>query len=116
MSDSLARYTTLIQEILAETRAQLPEDSPELAGQLAAFSPGLLRLKAWDEAEPFLLEGYEGLKDRETVIPPQGKTRIPEALDRLIELYIATNKPEEVAKWQAERAKYPDTPREPEKQ
>jgi serine/threonine-protein kinase len=34
--------------------------------------------------------------------------RIPEALDRLIELYTAINKPDEAKKWQAERAKYPD--------
>ena len=32
----------------------------------------------------------------------------PEALDGLIELYTATNKPEEVKKWQADRAKYPE--------
>ena len=37
-----------------------------------------------------------------------GKTRLPKALDRLIELYTATNKPDEVKKWQAERAKYPE--------
>jgi hypothetical protein len=30
-----------------------------------------------------------------------------EALDRLIELYTAINKPDEAKKWQAERAKYP---------
>jgi hypothetical protein len=47
------------------------------------------------------------MKAREKTIPTQGATNIPEALDRLIELYTATNKPEEVKKWQAERAKYP---------
>jgi hypothetical protein len=34
-------------------------------------------------------------------------TAIPETLDRLIELYTATNRPDEATKWQAERAKYP---------
>ena len=33
--------------------------------------------------------------------------RLPEALDRLIDLPIAANKPDEAAKWRAERAKYP---------
>jgi hypothetical protein len=33
--------------------------------------------------------------------------RLPEALDRPIELYTAINKPHELKKWQAERAKYP---------
>ena len=56
-----------------------------------------------------MLKGYEGMKQREKTIPPQASTRLPEALDRLIELYTATNKPDEVKKWQAERAKYPAT-------
>ena len=48
------------------------------------------------------------MKAREKTIPPPGRTRLPEALDRLIELYTATNKPDEAKKWQTERAKYPD--------
>ena len=37
-----------------------------------------------------------------------GEAEVAEALDRLIELYTATNKPDEVKKWRAERAKYPE--------
>jgi hypothetical protein len=66
----------------------------------------LLGRKEYAEAEPLLREGYEGMKAREKSIPPQGSTRIPKALDRLIELYTATNKPEEVRKWRVERARY----------
>jgi hypothetical protein len=44
----------------------------------------------------------------EKTIPSQANARIPEALDRLIDLYVALNKQDEVAKWQAERAKYPE--------
>jgi hypothetical protein len=62
-------------------------------------------------AELLPLKGDEGLKARENTIPPQANTRVPEALDRLIDLYTATNKPDEAKKWQAERAKYP-TPKE----
>ena len=49
------------------------------------------------------------MKTRAKTIPQQGggELRIPEALDRLIELYAATNKSDEANKWQAERAKYP---------
>ena len=36
-----------------------------------------------------------------------GRLWVPAALDRLIDLYTATNKPDEVKKWKAERAKYP---------
>src|SRR5262249_30644539 len=67
----------------------------------------LLGQKKYADAEPLLVKGYEGMKQREKTIPPQGSSRIPEALDRLIGLYTATNKPNEVKKWQAERARYP---------
>ena len=69
----------------------------------------LLRQKKYAEAEPLLRNGYEGMKQRENTIPPQAGTRLPEALDRLIDFYTATNKPDEAKKWQAERAKYPAT-------
>ncbi len=67
----------------------------------------LLGLKKDVDAETLLLASYEGMKQREKSIPPQGKVRLPEALDRLINLYKAMDKPEELRKWQAERAKYP---------
>jgi eukaryotic-like serine/threonine-protein kinase len=49
------------------------------------------------------------MKAREQDIPQTGGAEacIPEALDRLSELYTATDKPDEVNEWQAERAKYP---------
>ncbi|GEM_PF-2653927 len=54
------------------------------------------------------------MKQREKTIPPSGQVRLPEALDRLIELSTATNKPEDARKWQAERAKDPEvTPLSP---
>ena len=69
--------------------------------------------KKYADAEPLLLAGYEGMKQREKAIPPEGQVRLPEALDRLIEFYTATDKPDEAKKWQAERAKYPPpTPRQ----
>lgn len=66
----------------------------------------LLGQKKYTDAEPLLVKGYEGMKERETTIPELGKVRLPEALDRLIELYKATDKPDEVNNWQAERTKY----------
>ena len=41
--------------------------------------------------------------------PGAGGPAYSEALDRLIDLVIATNKPDDVKKWQAERAKYKAT-------
>jgi hypothetical protein len=42
------------------------------------------------------------MKHRETMIPPQGKVRLTEALERLGQLYEATGKKDEAAKWRKE--------------
>ena len=69
----------------------------------------MLGKKKHADAEPLLLAGYEGMKQREKTIPARGLVRLPEAIDRLIELFTATNKPDEAKKWRAERAKYKET-------
>jgi eukaryotic-like serine/threonine-protein kinase len=73
----------------------------------SALGGNALGQKKYAEAEPMLLAGYEGMKQREATIPQLAKVRLPQALDSLIELFTATNKPDDVKKWQAERAKYP---------
>jgi hypothetical protein len=57
--------------------------------------------KKFQEAEPLLVEGYSGMKQREAKIPPAGKTRLPEAIRRLVDLYTAWEKPAEAEKWRA---------------
>jgi hypothetical protein len=64
----------------------------------------LLGQKKYADAEPLLLAGYEGLKQREKTIPPQGNTRIPEAIERLVQLYEATGNKDAAAKWRKELA------------
>jgi len=54
------------------------------------------------EAEPLLLQGYEGLKQREAAIPAATKARLTEALERLVQLAESTGRPEEAAKWRKE--------------
>jgi hypothetical protein len=49
------------------------------------------------------------MKQREKSVPAAGAIRFPEALDRLIELYTAWDKPHESQKWRSERAKDPET-------
>jgi hypothetical protein len=66
----------------------------------------LLSQKKYKDAEPLLLKGYEGMRAGEKTLSPHADARIPEALDRLIELYTATDRPQEAKKWRAERAKH----------
>jgi serine/threonine protein kinase/Tfp pilus assembly protein PilF len=56
----------------------------------------------YDAAEPLLLRGYEGLKQREALIPREQLFVLPEALKRLVRLYEAWDRPEEAARWRRE--------------
>lgn len=66
----------------------------------------LLGQKNYAEAEPQLLDGYEGMKLREEKIPPQGKVRLTEAIERLVLFFEATGEKDKGAKW---REKLPVT-------
>jgi len=50
---------------------------------ISLLGGALLGQKKYAEAEPQLLKGYEGMKNRKNTIPKVGEPRIPEALDRL---------------------------------
>jgi serine/threonine protein kinase len=97
-----------LRECLAIREKQEPEDWRTFNTK-SLLGGALLGQKKYAEAEPLLLSGYQGMKQREKTIPPPAASRLPEALDRLIDFYSATSKPNEVKKWQAERAKYPAT-------
>jgi hypothetical protein len=59
----------------------------------------LLGQKYYTDAEPLLIAGYERMRQREVTIPPQERPCLTEALEYVIQLYAATNKPEQAAKW-----------------
>jgi serine/threonine protein kinase len=100
----------LLRECLSILEKKEPDDWRTFNTQ-SMLGGALLGLNKYADAEPLLLKGYDGMKAREKTIPLLDAARIPEALDRLIELYTATKNPDEVKKWQVERAKYP-TPKE----
>jgi tetratricopeptide (TPR) repeat protein len=66
----------------------------------SVLGEALLDQKKYTEAEPLLLQGYEGMKQREAKIPPQNKARLTEALERLVRLYQATEQKDKAADWQ----------------
>ncbi|MBM4070233.1 MAG: tetratricopeptide repeat protein [Planctomycetes bacterium] len=57
--------------------------------------------KKYAEAEPLLLHGYTGLKERATMIrsPLTRTTFERQSLEWLVQLYEATNRPAETARW-----------------
>ena len=105
-SKAFARAEPLLRECLAIRQKARPGDRQTFDTE-SLLGGALLGQKQYADAEPYLRQGYEGMKQREKAIPPWNATALPEALDRLIELEKARNRPDEVKKWQAERVKYP---------
>jgi serine/threonine-protein kinase len=96
-------------------REKMRPDAWNTFNAKAMLGGALLGQKKYAEAEPLLLAGYEGMKRREKSIPPQGKRCLPEAVERLVQLYEALDRKDEVARWTKEReallaAAQPDDP------
>ncbi len=58
------------------------------------------------ETETNLLAGYRGLKEREAAIPPAGRPRLYEAVQRLVQLYEESNRPEQAAEWKSKLGEF----------
>ena len=98
----------LLRECLAIREKQKPDEW--LTFNTKSMLGGvLLGQKRYAEAEPLLLSGYEGMKKQEDKIPPPAKIRLIQAIERLVQFYEATSKPDEAAKWRKELQSSPRT-------
>jgi serine/threonine protein kinase len=104
----------LLRECLVVSAKNLP-DSWLTFNTRSQLGGALLGLKKYEDAEPLLLEGYEGMKQRQAAIPPQGKVRLAEAAQRLVDLYEAWGRPEQAQQWRKtlEQEKGAAGPRQP---
>ena len=100
---------SLLQECLA-IREKTQPDEWTTFNTRSMLGGVLLGQKKYAEAEPLLLAGYEGMKQREAKIPPTGKVRLTEALERLVQVYEALEKKDEAAKWRKEQEARKEAP------
>ena len=91
---------TYLRECLAIREKNLADDWV-VYNTKSLLGGALAGQKKFQEAEPLLVEGYSGMKEREAKIPPTGKTRLNESVQRLMDFYTAWDKPDEAAKWRA---------------
>jgi tetratricopeptide (TPR) repeat protein len=93
-----AEAEPLLRECLAIRQKAMP-DHWLIFNTQSMLGGALLQQKKYADAEPLLLAGYAGMTKREAQIPPQGKVRLPEAVQRLVQLYEATGNQDEASKW-----------------
>jgi Flp pilus assembly protein TadD len=88
---------------LAWREKEFPDDWRTFSA-CALLGGSLLGQKKYREAEPLLLSGYEGMKQREEMVPVESKFRLAETMRRLVLLYEASAPANEASKWRKREA------------
>jgi serine/threonine protein kinase/tetratricopeptide (TPR) repeat protein len=88
----------LLRECLAIREKKIP-DYWHTFNARSLLGEALAGQQKYADAEPLLVQGYEGLKQREAKIDASGKVNLRLAVERLVQLYDAWGKPDEAAKW-----------------
>jgi len=90
----------MIRECLTIREQALPDDWSTFNAK-SMLGGALLGQKKYAEAEPLLLDGYRGMQTRQATIPPPGRPRLPETMERLAQLYAATGNQAEAVAWRS---------------
>ena len=98
--EALDEAESLLRECLT-IREKIHPDDWRTFNTRSMLGGALLGQKKLAQAEPLLLAGYQGMKEREAAIPPSGRVRIPEALERLVKVYEAQGNEAEAATWRS---------------
>ncbi|HEV8061686.1 MAG TPA: serine/threonine-protein kinase [Gemmataceae bacterium] len=102
-----AKAEPLLRECLAIREKKEP-DGWRTFDTKSTLGAALLGQRKYSEAEPLLLAGYQGMKQREATIPLPSKIRLIEALERLVQLYEATASKDKAREWQKKLAEAKD--------
>jgi serine/threonine protein kinase/tetratricopeptide (TPR) repeat protein len=93
-----AEAEPILRECLA-IRTQKQPDEWTTFNARSMLGEALVGQKNFAGAEPLLLAGYQGLKERQAAIPQNSRVRLTEALERLVQLYDAWGKQDDAARW-----------------
>ena len=111
LSGSRRRNTPRPKRFLREGSPLAEKHWPDAAYRFYVMSllgASLAGQKKYADAEPLLLQGYEGLQQRQASMPPylNAPRRITESLERLVQLYDAWGKPAQAAEWKQKLAAF----------
>jgi serine/threonine protein kinase len=88
------------RECLGLRRKKQPDEWPRFH-TMSQLGAALVGQKRYAEAEPLLLEGYDGLRAREAKIPADRRNYLAEAAARIVPFYEAWGKKDKAAEWRA---------------
>ena len=90
-----------LRELLTIRQKNQPDDWSTFDAR-SMLGEALAAQKKFAEAEPLLVEGFEGMKKRQATIPAAEKDHLKRGLERLVSLYEAGGKADEAKRWKAE--------------
>jgi serine/threonine protein kinase len=93
-----AEAEPLASECLALYNKQNPDDW-HVSNSRHLLGASFLGQKQYARAEPLLLSGYEGIKQRDGTMPNERRQRFKEVLRRMAQLYEETGRPDQAAEW-----------------
>jgi tetratricopeptide (TPR) repeat protein len=101
------KYTqaeAVARDVLARYEKALPDTWNRYNAQ-ALLGASLAGQHKYGDAEPLLLSGYNGMKQREASIPASTRPPLQRAGQFIVQLYRDWNKPEKEAEWRAKLSK-----------
>ena len=99
--ERFADAETLMRDCLPRWERVQPDSWKHFYAR-SQLGSALLGQEKYDEAEPLLLSGYQGMKERSPTIRVIHNQRPLEALESLLKLYAATNQPDRASQTQRE--------------
>lgn len=105
-NDPVLMFTTQLLAGCLDMRHRTAPDAWTTAHAKSLLGGALLDQKRYTPAEPLLLQGYEGMKARRAKIPQQAQYRLREAVERLVQLYEATDKKDAADRLRNEQKQY----------
>jgi tetratricopeptide (TPR) repeat protein len=83
---------------------KLQPDSERRFYWLSLLGAVYMGQRQFAKAEPLLLQGYEGMKEREALFPSGKRSRFPEVAERVVRFYEVAEQPENARMWQEKLA------------
>jgi tetratricopeptide (TPR) repeat protein len=100
-----AEAEVFARECLTLCERQIPETWTAFNAR-SLLGRSLLGQKKYDAAEPLLIAGYDGMKQREDEIPDGNEAFMKETLQQLVRLYEATDRAEKAVEWNRKLAEF----------
>ncbi len=88
----------LVREAIALWEIAQPDDQRRFYW-VSLLGAVLFGQNKYAEAEPLLLQGYEGMKQREATLGGDERRRLIETGERVVRFYEVTNQPEKAREW-----------------